>query len=233
MHADLTGDDEEHGQGGGNHAPVEEHVAVDGLPVHNGLEGEGDPQRGALARHAAHRQHHQHEGQLVGDHGHHFPAQAHPGEGGAGGGSAHDHGHTHHGEQVEDDHQVRGGGVHGVGEHGDEQGHGDQGGKAQHRRGQEQSTAGVAGDDGLLAAALEKIIPGLEQGRAHPVLHPGHQLAVQARQQHSHYHTEQEAGEYQHMEDRPEKICHVRYPLYRKMTHSTRATAMAAAPYRV
>ena len=51
--------------------------------------------------------------------------------------------------------------------------------KAQHRSGHEHALARMAGHDGFLAAALEEIIQGLQDGRAHAALHTGDQLAVQ------------------------------------------------------
>ena len=185
MHAHLAGDDEEHGNGGGNQAPMEQQRAVCRLIVPDGLKGEGQRQAGLRRqRHLAHGQNDQDEGQLVGDHGHHLTAETYPGKGRAGGGRAHDHADADQGEQIEDDHQIGSAGEGGTAVHyGKEQGNGDEGGEAHYRGGKIDRLFRVAGDDGLLAAALEKVIPALEDRGTHAALHPGHPDAVQSGEQ--------------------------------------------------
>ena len=202
--AGLAGDHQQEGDGRGDEAGLADEAAALQLIAHDGAQGEGDALLGAdgHAHAAAHAQQHQHQGQLAGQHRDHLTAQADAGIGGAGGGAAQDDGHRRDQQQVQDHDHVRhlGEGRDLDVEHGDEELQHHQRRQAQQGRHEEHGLVGGRGHDGLLAAELEEIIEGLQDGRSHALLHPGDQLAVDAGQQQARQEAEQEAGEDQHID---------------------------------
>ena len=199
MVAGLTGDDEQHGNSGGDHAQLGDQAAVHGLVGGDVAEGEAEAGAHSAAHGLGHGQQHQHQGQLAGDDGDHLTAEAHAGIGRAGGRAAQDDGHGRDQQQVEDDDHIRHAGEGAEGEHGDEQLDHHQRRQTHQRRHEEGGLGGRGGDDGLLAAELEEVIEGLENGGTHAFLHLGHQFSVDAAEQHTGQEAEQEAGEDEHI----------------------------------
>lgn len=76
----------------------------------------------------------------------------------------------------------------------------DQAGQSHIGRADEDRFFRVAGDDGFLAAALEEIIPGLQNRGTHTTLHTRNQLPVDTGHQNAEYHTEQQTGENQKLD---------------------------------
>ena len=213
---DFAGDDQQHGNGCGDQRPVCDQGAVGCLIGGDGAQGEGAAQAGVCASHTADRQQHQHEGQLIGDHSDHLTAQTHACVGGASGGGADDEGDTCDGQQVQDNDQVRTcreGGT--IGAHRNEQGNDDQAGQSQVGGTDEDRLLGATGDDGLLCTALDEVIPRLEDGRANTALHTRNQLPVDTSHQNAEYHTEQQTGENQKLNQIDQK-CHDSPPLQKR-----------------
>ena len=135
--AGLAGDDQQHGDGGGDHAGLKNQAAVCRLIGCDVGQGKGDPGAEEIAHGFAHGEKHQHQGKLTGDNRDHLAAQAHARVGRAGGRAAQNGGQSRNQQQVQNHDHVRHAGEHGKAENGDEKLDDHQRRKAHQRSGQE------------------------------------------------------------------------------------------------
>ena len=222
MHADLAGDDEQHGRRRRDEPPVQQEGAAQALDDGYLLQGEGDV---AVARRAAHRQQHEDERQLIAHDSDHRPGHADARKGRTGGRAAQDDGQRGYRQQVEDDYSIRRASEGLQPAQRDEQRRHDKADEADIGRRKEGHLRGVGRDYGLLAQQFEEVIGGLEHRGADALLHAGQELPVHAGQPESEHAGEQKTGEnediyrfyqYFHLSSTPLHECEAVHDYHRK-----------------